>query len=126
MAFKGVQNGRFQLFGIDRELAEPTRKLVVVVVWLFAVAMAYPYLPGAETDAFKGLSVLVGLMVSLGASGIVGQAAGGFTIIYSRTMSVGDYVRSGEVEGVVQQIGLFTTRLRTLTGVAVERPPSNE
>lgn len=122
MAFRGVQDGRFQLFGIDQPLAEPTRKLVNVVIWLFALAMAYPYLPGSETDAFKGLSVLVGLMISLGASGIVGQAAGGFTILYSRTMAVGDYVRTGEVEGVVQQIGLFTTRLRTVAGVEVSIP----
>ncbi|WP_372013601.1 mechanosensitive ion channel family protein [Pseudoxanthomonas sp. 10H] len=122
LTFRGVQEGRFQLFGIDRSLAEPTRKLVNVVIWLFALAMAYPYLPGSGTEAFKGLSVLVGLMISLGASGIVGQAAGGFTILYSRTMSVGDYVRSGDVEGVVMQIGLFTTRLRTVTGVEVSIP----
>ncbi|MCD9087215.1 mechanosensitive ion channel family protein [Stenotrophomonas sp. SY1] len=122
MLFNGVQNERFQLFGIDRQLAEPTRKLVVVVIWLFAIAMAYPYLPGAQTDAFKGLSVLVGVMVSLGASGIVGQAAGGFTILYSRTMSVGDFVRCGDVEGTVLQIGVFTTRIRTVTGVEVSIP----
>ncbi len=122
LTFRGVAEGRFQLFGIDQVLAEPTRKLVNVIIWLFALAMAYPYLPGSDTDAFKGLSVLVGLMVSLGASGIVGQAAGGFTILYSRTMSVGDYVRSGEVEGVVLQIGLFTTRLRTAAGVEVSIP----
>ena len=122
LTFRGVAEGRFQLFGIDQVLAEPTRKLVNVIIWLFALAMAYPYLPGSDTDAFKGLSVLVGLMVSLGASGIVGQAAGGFTILYSRTMSVGDYVRSGEVEGVVLQIGLFTTRLRTIAGVEVSIP----
>ena len=122
VTFRGLQSGRFKLFGIDAELAEPTRKLVVAIVWLFAIAMAYPYLPGAQTDAFKGLSVLVGLMISLGASSIVGQAAGGFTIIYSRTMSVGDVVRVGEMEGMVQQIGLFTTRLRTVTGVEVSIP----
>ena len=122
LTFRGVAEGRFQLFGIDQVLAEPTRKLVNVIIWLFALAMAYPYLPGSDTDAFKGLSVLVGLMISLGASGIVGQAAGGFTILYSRTMSVGDYVRSGEVEGVVLQIGLFTTRLRTIAGVEVSIP----
>jgi small-conductance mechanosensitive channel len=122
LAFRGVVEGRYQLFGIDAALAEPTRKLVNVVIWLFALAMAYPYLPGSNTDAFRGLSVLVGLMVSLGASSIVGQAAGGLTILYSRTMSVGDYVRCGEVEGVVLQIGLFTTRLRTLTGVEVSVP----
>lgn len=122
LTFRGIQSGRFSLFGIDAQLAEPTRKLTVAAIWLFAVAMAYPYLPGAQTDAFKGLSVLVGLMVSLGASSIVGQAAGGFTLLYSRTMTVGDLVRIGDYEGTVVQIGLFTTRLRTLTGVEVSVP----
>ncbi|UHQ20093.1 mechanosensitive ion channel family protein [Lysobacter sp. KIS68-7] len=122
VTFQGVQHGRFQFIGIDSQLAEPTRKIVVVIIWLFAIAMAYPYLPGAGTDAFKGLSVFVGLMVSIGASSIVGQAAGGFTLLYSRTMAVGDVVRAGDVEGIVQQIGLFTTRIRTPMGVEVSFP----
>lgn len=122
MTFRAVQSGRFQLFGIDDQLAEPTRKLLVAVIWLFAVAMAYPYLPGAQTDAFKGLSVLVGLMISLGASSIVGQAAGGFTLLYARTMAIGDLVRIGDVDGQVLQIGLFTTRLRNLMGVEISIP----
>ncbi len=122
LAFDGVAHGHFRLVGIDSQLAEPTRKLIVVIVWLFAIAMAYPYLPGAETDAFKGLSLFVGLMVSLGASSIVGQAAGGFTLLYSRTMSIGEVVRIGEIEGTVQQIGLFTTRIRTPMGVEVSFP----
>lgn len=124
VTFHGVESGRFQLLGIDQQLAEPTRKIVTVIVWLFAIAMAYPYLPGAETDAFKGLSVFVGLMVSLGASSVVAQAAGGFTLLYSRTMLPGDVVRIDETEGVVQQIGLFTTRLRTPLGVEVSYPNS--
>ncbi|WP_367346141.1 mechanosensitive ion channel family protein [Stenotrophomonas bentonitica] len=122
IVFEGVATGRFQFVGIDQPLAEPTRKIVTVVIWLFALAMAYPYLPGAETDAFKGLSVFVGLMVSLGASSIIGQAASGFTLLYSRTMALGDVVRIGDTEGVVQQIGLFTTRLRTPLGVEISFP----
>jgi len=122
ITFHGVEAGRFQLLGVDQQLAEPTRKIVTALIWLFALAMAYPYLPGAETEAFKGLSVFVGLMVSLGASSIVGQAAGGFTLLYSRTMTPGDVVRIGETEGTVQQIGLFTTRLRTPLGVEVSYP----
>lgn len=122
IVFEGVASGRFQFVGIDQPLAEPTRKIVTVVIWLFALAMAYPYLPGAETDAFKGLSVFVGLMVSLGASSIIGQAASGFTLLYSRTMQVGDVVRIGDTEGVVLQIGLFTTRLRTPLGVEISFP----
>ena len=122
VTFHGVEAGRFQLLGVDQQLAEPTRKIITALIWLFALAMAYPYLPGAETEAFKGLSVFVGLMVSLGASSIVGQAAGGFTLLYSRTMTPGDVVRIGETEGTVQQIGLFTTRLRTPLGVEVSYP----
>lgn len=122
ITFHGVESGRFQLLGIDQQLAEPTRKIITVIVWLFAIAMAYPYLPGAQTDAFKGLSVFVGLMVSLGASSVVGQAAGGFTLLYSRTMVPGDLVLIGDTEGVVQQIGLFTTRVRTPLGVEVSFP----
>jgi len=122
ITFEGVTSGRFQFIGIDQPLAEPTRKIITAVIWLFALAMAYPYLPGAGTDAFKGLSVFVGLMVSLGASSIVAQAAGGFTLLYSRTLLTGDVVRIGDTEGVVQQIGLFTTRLRTPLGVEVSFP----
>lgn len=122
ITFHGVETGRFQFLGIDQQLAEPTRKIFTVVIWLFALAMAYPYLPGAETEAFKGLSVFVGLMVSLGASSIVGQAAGGFTLLYSRTMAPGDVVRIDDTEGTVQQIGLFTTRVRTPLGVEVSYP----
>jgi small-conductance mechanosensitive channel len=122
VTFHGVETGRFQFLGVDQQLAEPTRKIFTVLIWLFALAMAYPYLPGAETDAFKGLSVFVGLMISLGASSIVGQAAGGFTLLYSRTMAPGDVVRIDDTEGTVQQIGLFTTRLRTPLGVEVSYP----
>ncbi|WP_206858517.1 mechanosensitive ion channel family protein [Lysobacter changpingensis] len=122
VTFHGVETGRFQFLGVDHQLAEPTRKIITVLIWLFALAMAYPYLPGAETEAFKGLSVFVGLMVSLGASSIVGQAAGGFTLLYSRTMAPGDVVRIDDTEGTVQQIGLFTTRLRTPLGVEVSYP----
>ncbi len=119
---RGVASGRYSLLGIDTTLAEPTRKLMVAAVWLFALAMAYPYLPGAQTPAFQGLSVFVGLMVSLGASSIVGQAASGFTLLYSRTMGLGDLVRIGDTEGEVQQIGLFTTRVRTPLGVEISFP----
>ncbi len=62
---------------LNAETLQPTQRLTSLAIWLFALAMAYPYLPGAGTDAFKGLSVLIGLMISLGASSVVGQAAAG-------------------------------------------------
>ena len=65
--FDGVQSGRIEVNWLDADTARPTRRLATIAVWLFAIAMAYPYIPGAQTDAFKGLSVLLGLMVSVGA-----------------------------------------------------------
>jgi small-conductance mechanosensitive channel len=101
-----------------------SRRLFTVGIWLFAVAMAYPYLPGAETDAFKGLSVLVGVMVSLGASSIVGQGAAGLILTYTGTIRVGEYVRIGEHEGTVVKLGMFTATVRTGLGEELTLPNS--
>ena len=109
---------------LDAEAMPTTRRLAGLVIWLFALAMAYPYLPGAETEAFKGLSVLLGLMVSLGASSLVGQAAAGLIVTYTRTIRLGEYVRVGEHEGTVTELGMFTTRIRTGTGQELALPNS--
>jgi small-conductance mechanosensitive channel len=109
---------------LDAEAMPTTRRLAGLVIWLFALAMAYPYLPGAETEAFKGLSVLLGLMVSLGASSLVGQAAAGLIVTYTRTIRMGEYVRIGEHEGTVTELGVFTTRIRTGTGQELALPNS--
>ena len=78
--------------------------------------MAYPYLPGAQTEAFKGLSVLVGLMISLGSSNLVSQAASGLILTYGRVFRRGEYVRIGQHEGTVTDMGLFATRIRNGLG----------
>jgi small-conductance mechanosensitive channel len=95
---------------LDKDTVEPTRKITNILIWIFALVMAYPYLPGAHTEAFKGMSVLIGLMVSLGASSVVGQGASGLILMYSRTLRTGEYVRIGEHEGTVAAITLFNTR----------------
>ena len=64
--FDAVERGRLDLPGVHRDTAQTTRRLFTVLLWMFASVAAYPYLPGADTDAFKGLSVFVGLMLSLG------------------------------------------------------------
>jgi len=109
---------------LSPETMPTTRRLFSIAIWLFAVAMAYPYLPGAETDAFKGLSVLLGLMVSLGASSIVGQGAAGLILTYTGTIRKGEYVRIGEHEGTVVKMGMFTTTVRTGLGEELTLPNS--
>lgn len=117
-----VAQGETHLGWLDADTAEPTRRLANVVIWLFALAMAYPYLPGANSEAFKGVSVLAGLMLSLGASGAVGQAMSGLSLMYSRSLRVGEYVKIGETEGTVAQLGLFATRIHTGMGEEVSLP----
>jgi small-conductance mechanosensitive channel len=109
---------------MDRDIARPTRKLTTVVIWLFALAMAYPYLPGAQTEAFKGLSVIVGLMISIGASSVVGQAASGLVLMYSRTFRPGEYVQIGDKEGTVKELGMFATRVLSPSGEELVLPNS--
>ncbi|MBL9036870.1 MAG: mechanosensitive ion channel [Archangium sp.] len=120
--FRQVELGRWTTSWLTPETASITRKMSTLVLVLFALAMAYPYLPGSQTEAFKGLSVLIGLMVSLGGSSTIGQAASGLILIYTHAMSVGDQVRIGEVAGRVTGVGMFTTRLLTAMGEEIVLP----
>jgi small-conductance mechanosensitive channel len=114
--FERVQSGQMRLNWLDADVAAPTRRIAKAAVWLFALAMAYPYLPGARTEAFKGLSVLLGLMISLGASNLVGQAGSGLILTYARVFRRGEYVRIADHEGTVMDLGMFATRIRTGLG----------
>lgn len=120
--FTGVEARPLGRSWLNAHTAPTTRRIVNASLWLFAVAMAYPYLPGAHTDAFKGLSVLIGLMASIGASGAVGQVAAGVMIVYTYALTKGEYVRIQEHEGTVVSIGLFEIRLRNGLGEEVSLP----
>jgi len=122
--FDLAQSGRAGVGWLQGDLARPTRHLFRITVWLFTIAMAYPYLPGAETEAFKGISVLVGLAVTVGGSGLFGQAFSGLVLLYSRTIKVGEYVRINEHEGTVTELRTFTTRIRTGLGEELTLPNS--
>lgn len=117
-----VERGELQTAWLDIDTAGPTRRLGNFVIWLFALAIAYPYLPGAESESFKGVTVLAGLMLSLGASGAVGQAMSGLSLMYSRALRPGEYVKIGELEGTVSQVGLFATKIHTGLGEEVSLP----
>jgi small-conductance mechanosensitive channel len=107
---------------LDTDTVRPTRVLFTIGVWLFAIVMAYPYLPGAQSEAFKGMSVLIGLMLTVGGASLVGQGASGLILMYSRTLRVGEYVRVADHEGTVSEMGTFTTRIRTGMGEEVTMP----
>lgn len=120
--FLRVETGHLTLSWLRPDAATPTRRVASWLIWIFALAMAYPYLPGAQTEAFKGMSVLVGLMLSLGASSFVAQVAAGLILTYSNTLRKGEYVRVGEHEGTVVEVGAFNTRIRTGLGEEIVLP----
>jgi small-conductance mechanosensitive channel len=117
-----AEHGAAVLPGVYPETASATRRILVGVVWLVTIAAAYPYLPGSGSEAFKALSLVVGLGLSLGSTGIVAQAMSGLVVIYSRALSRGDCVRIGEIEGVVTEVHLLSTRLLTVQGEEVTIP----
>jgi small-conductance mechanosensitive channel len=120
--FDGIERGALGVPGVHRETAGPTRRIVVVLVWIVAIAVAYPHLPGANSEAFKGLSVLVGVMLSLGSAGIVNQIMSGFTLMYARALREGDYVRIGDTEGTVLELSALSTKVRTVKNEEVTIP----
>jgi len=122
--FARIAAGRLRWGALDAHTAPVTGQLVSAAIWLFALAMAYPYLPGSQTEAFKGLSVLLGLMVSIGASGLIGQVASGLILVFTRALRVGEYVRIQDQEGTVIHLGLLVTRLRTGMGEEISLPNS--
>ena len=119
-----IERGDVITAWIDRDTAGPTRRIGNFVIWLFALALAYPFLPGANSDAFKGVSVLAGLMLSLGASSVVGQVMAGLSLMYSRSLRVGEYVKVADIEGTVILVGMFSTKLHTGMGEEVSVPNS--
>jgi len=122
--FDAFEQRRIEAGWLDADTAKPTRRIFNMLVWAFAVVMAYPYLPGASSEAFKGISVLIGLMVTLGGSSLFGQAASGFILLYSRTLRIGEFVRIGSEEGTVTELGMFTTKISTGLGEFLTLPNS--
>jgi len=83
---------------------------------------AYPYIPGSDSEAFKGIGVFVGLMLSIGSSGIVNQAVSGLMLMYTRALRPGEFVQIGETEGTVRSIGFVNTRIETLRHEEISIP----
>ncbi|MHA0274844.1 mechanosensitive ion channel family protein [Enterobacter ludwigii] len=96
--------------------------LISVVVWLFALSAAYPFLPGANSLAFKGISVFFGLMLTLGSAGVMNHAMSGLVLIYSRALRKGDIIRVADNEGLVTEIGMLATKIITRENYVVTVP----
>jgi len=120
--FDGIERGTLSVAWSSPDTARASRRIAAAALWLFALVIAYPYVPGSGTDAFKGVSVFVGLVISLGSSGLVNQLLSGLTLTYSHALSVGDVIRTGDVEGRVVRMGLLSIQVRTANEELVTAP----
>jgi small-conductance mechanosensitive channel len=120
--FGALDRGTLSLPGFEPEWAIATYKIARVFVIGIALVMAYPYLPGAGSEALQGLSVFAGLVLSLGASSSVSNVIAGYITTFGRVLRVGDMIKVGDVTGTVSQIRLLTIRLRTIRNEEVTIP----
>lgn len=111
--FRSVEAGWLRVRWLEAETARATRRLAIVLIWIFAVTVAFPYIPGSHSDAFKGVSVLVGLMISLGSAGFVNQLMSGLVIVYARAFKTGEFVQVADSEGTITEVGMLSTKLVT-------------
>ncbi len=115
-----ARTGRYAMF--DTATAQVTQRLLTILIWVIALILAFPYIPGSHSPAFRGISVLAGLMISLGSGNLISQMINGLIIIYSNIGRVGDHIRIDTHEGVLMNIGLTTSRIRTLKKEEIHVP----
>ncbi|MEW6335941.1 MAG: mechanosensitive ion channel domain-containing protein [Acidobacteriota bacterium] len=122
--FERVEAGKLDIPGIHADTATASRRIFSLLIWIFAIVAAYPFLPGSESPAFKGVSVMLGVLLSLGSGSIIGQVLSGLTLQYARALKPGEYVRVGDTEGTVDSMAMVSTSIRTPRGELVVIPNS--
>lgn len=113
MIFGEIGNGTLSIRGFYPEWADPSAKLVRMLVLALMIVVIFPYLPGSKSPAFQGISIFVGVLLSLGSSSAVANVIAGIILTYMRSFSVGDWVKIGDTVGEVEERNLLVTRILT-------------
>lgn len=124
LIFIEIERGDISFPGFYREWAKPSYKLCVFLILALAMVVAFPYLPGSGSPAFQGVSLFIGLLLSLGSTAAVANIVGGVILIYTRAFEAGDRVQIGDAVGDIVEKTLLVTRLRTPKNVVVTMPNS--
>lgn len=119
-----VQSERLKLRGFYPDWAIPTYHIIRFLLYAFMLAMIYPYLPGSNSGVFQGISVFVGLIVSLGSSTVIGNIIAGLVITYMRPFKIGDRIKLNDTTGNVVEKTPLVTRIRTPKNEMVTIPNS--
>jgi small-conductance mechanosensitive channel len=119
-----IEEGKLSLPSFYPDWAKPTYNLIRIIIYSFAFVMIFPYLPGSDSQVFKGVSVFFGLLISLGSSSAIGNIIAGLVITYMRAFKIGDRVKIGETTGDVVEKTMLITRVRTIKNEEVTIPNS--
>lgn len=122
LLFTGIGRGAITFAGFHRDWAEPTYKIVRFLVIVFAAIACFPYIPGSQSEGFRGISVFLGLLISLGSAAAIGNVVAGVVLTYMRPFHVGDRVKIADTTGDVMEKTLLVTRIRTIKNVDVTIP----
>jgi small-conductance mechanosensitive channel len=122
--FDAIAGQRVRLPNFDPDWAWPTYRIARLLVVVFAVVVAYPYIPGSDTDAFKGISIFLGVIFSLGSSTVIANLIAGYTMTYRRAYRIGDRVKIQNTIGDVTQMRLLVTHLRSTNNEEIVIPNS--
>lgn len=111
--FREIQENRLTLRGFYPDWGAPTAKLVRLLILSATAVVIFPYLPGSNSPAFRGISVFLGVLLSLGSTSAVSHGVAGTILTYMRSFNVGDFVRIGDTVGEVVERNLLVTRICT-------------
>lgn len=120
-----IERGALTIRGFYPEWAKTTYALVRFVLMMLTLVVIFPYLPGSDSDAFKGISVFLGILISIGSSSAVANAVAGLVITYMRPFQKGDWIKTGEITGIVIEKNALVTRLKTINNEDVSVPNSS-
>ncbi len=124
MFFQAVGRRQIVLPNFDNDWAMPTYRLVRLMVIAFSLVIAYPYIPGSESAAFKGVSLFLGVVVSLGSTSFISNMIAGLSMTYRGAYREGEWVKIGDQEGKVEEMRMMVMRLRTRKNECVTIPNS--
>ena len=120
--FTELGNGNISVPGFYNDWAEPTYKLVFLIIVALALVLAFPYLPGFGSPAFQGISVFLGVLFSLGSTAVITNVVAGTILIYTRAFQIGDRIKIGDAIGDIVEKTLLVTRIRTIKNVIITIP----
>ena len=120
-----VEEGKLKINGFYREWAQPTFNIIRFLLYVFMFIVIFPYLPGSDSPIFKGVSVFLGILFSLGSSSAISNAVAGLVITYMRPFKVGDRIKINDIIGDVAEKTLLVTRIRTTKNEEITIPNSS-